>query len=193
MGAARFASGTYDTVLVGGPLMSEADRLAMRQAASGIPGVQLLDSSDDMMGLFEAADAVVSMGGYNSVGEILSARVPALIVPRVHPRREQLIRANLLSERGAVAMLNPYDLSADAMRAAIRSLLYRRDQMAALPMTGLSGFLEALSDDPAAPPVDRRFGAVTRLPVAAPGGSSVSIPAAIPAMSRSESAAVDWA
>ena len=43
------------------------------------------------------AGSLVSMGGYNSVIEILSAGVPALIVPREVPRVEQLLRATRLA------------------------------------------------------------------------------------------------
>ena len=42
------------------------------------------------------ASAVVSMGGYNSVAEILTTNTPALLVPRDRPRQEQLIRARAL-------------------------------------------------------------------------------------------------
>jgi predicted glycosyltransferase len=46
--------------------------------------------------LIGAADVVVSMGGYNTVCEILSQGKPSLIIPREQPRREQLIRAQVL-------------------------------------------------------------------------------------------------
>ena len=39
------------------------------------------------------ADCVVSMGGYNTMCEIVSARRPSLILPRSTPRQEQAIRA----------------------------------------------------------------------------------------------------
>jgi predicted glycosyltransferase len=40
------------------------------------------------------------MGGYNTVCEILSTSVPALIVPRTESRAEQRIRANSLATAG---------------------------------------------------------------------------------------------
>ena len=42
------------------------------------------------------------MGGYNTIAEILAARVPALIVPREHPRLEQTIRAQRLARHTAL-------------------------------------------------------------------------------------------
>jgi predicted glycosyltransferase len=53
------------------------------------------------------AEAVVSMGGYNSVCELLEAGCPALIVPRVTPRTEQALRADRLARAGCVDVLPP--------------------------------------------------------------------------------------
>jgi predicted glycosyltransferase len=55
------------------------------------------------------------MGGYNSVCEVLAAEKRALIVPRVAPRTEQLIRAERLQQLGVVEMLHPSLLSPDAL------------------------------------------------------------------------------
>jgi predicted glycosyltransferase len=57
----------------------------------------------------------VTMGGYNSVCEVLSLEKRALIVPRVTPRREQLIRAERLRDLGVVDVLHPDDATADAL------------------------------------------------------------------------------
>jgi predicted glycosyltransferase len=61
------------------------------------------------------ADHIVAMGGYNTICEVLSFRKPALIVPRVEPRREQLIRAQRLESLGLVEMLHPADLTSTAL------------------------------------------------------------------------------
>lgn len=47
------------------------------------------------------------MGGYNSVCELLDARCPALIVPRMTPRTEQALRAHRLARAGWVDVLPP--------------------------------------------------------------------------------------
>jgi predicted glycosyltransferase len=51
------------------------------------------------------------MAGYNTVCEALSFRKRALVVPRVSPRSEQLIRAERLRERGLVELLHPEALA----------------------------------------------------------------------------------
>ena len=65
--------------------------------------------------LVRRADCVVAMGGYNTVYEVLSFEKPALIVPRIKPRREQLIRAERLQALGLVDVLHPEALSAAAL------------------------------------------------------------------------------
>ncbi|GAA1342483.1 hypothetical protein [Arthrobacter roseus] len=55
------------------------------------------------------------MGGYNSICEILSTSVPALVIPRVHPRQEQLIRASAMQRHDLVALCPPEQLSSEAV------------------------------------------------------------------------------
>ena len=57
------------------------------------------------------------MGGYNTVTEVLSFEKQALLVPRVIPRREQLIRVQRLHELGLVDMLHPDDVTPAALSA----------------------------------------------------------------------------
>jgi predicted glycosyltransferase len=66
------------------------------------------------------------MGGYNTVCEILSFDKPALIVPRIVPREEQLIRASRASELGLFDMLLPEDAEdPKKMAQALKDLLNR--------------------------------------------------------------------
>jgi predicted glycosyltransferase len=103
-------------LVVTGPLMPEAERAALERLGSTCRGhVRLVDAVADLSDMIAAADAVVSMGGYNTVREILSHRKRALVVPRVQPRKEQLIRAEALAERGLVRLLHPADLTAERL------------------------------------------------------------------------------
>ena len=62
-----------------------------------IPYIEVIEFDNRMEELIAGAKAVVAMGGYNTYCEILSFDKPALIVPRVEPREEQLIRARARS------------------------------------------------------------------------------------------------
>jgi predicted glycosyltransferase len=52
------------------------------------------------------AAGVVAMGGYNTFCEILSLDKPAVLVPRIAPRREQQLRAARAAEMGLVRVLD---------------------------------------------------------------------------------------
>ena len=92
-------------VVVTGPLMPAAQREALRRRAGA--SVQVVDFLPNPAPLIDRADAVVAMGGYNTVCELLAKGKRSLIVPRVAPRAEQLIRARRLERRGHVDVLHP--------------------------------------------------------------------------------------
>lgn len=95
-----------------------------------------------MEGLIGAAQVVISMGGYNTVSEIISQKKPLLIVPRTVPREEQLIRAQVLCNRGFCDYLHPGELSPEALRERVVRLLdngvHYKEKMASFPFTGLN-------------------------------------------------------
>ena len=70
-----------------------------------------------------AADLVVSMGGYNTVCEILSQRTISLVIPRETPRKEQLIRAEVLHNQHLVDYIKWGSLSPRILRDRILALL----------------------------------------------------------------------
>jgi predicted glycosyltransferase len=80
------------------------------------------------------------MGGYNTYCEILSFNKPALIVPRITPREEQLLRARRAAELGMVDMLLPEQSCDPAqMAAALRALPSRPQPLDAAPGLRLDG------------------------------------------------------
>lgn len=102
-------------VLVTGPCMPVDVRRRVQRAAAGRPGWRIVRFLSEPTRLVRRADHVVAMGGYNTICEVLSFRKPALIVPRVKPRREQLIRAERLEALGLVDVLHPADLTPAAL------------------------------------------------------------------------------
>jgi predicted glycosyltransferase len=130
----------FKCLLVCGPLMSAEERRRLKRLASGST-VRVLDYLDDLPSYVAAADAVVSMGGYNSICEILSFNKPAVIVPRVGPSKEQLIRAKALSRRGLVRMIHPSDVTPGRLLDEINQLLnpLRAPASGELEMNGLHG------------------------------------------------------
>lgn len=100
-------------VIVAGPYMPPGDRLELEHLVAGQPDMALAGSVDGTEHLIAAAESVVSMGGYNSVCEVLADGKPVLVVPRVRPRAEQLVRAERLAELGLVDVVHPDQLSPD--------------------------------------------------------------------------------
>jgi len=114
-----------EAVIVVGPLMAPADRTEVERLAGQVAGVQVIRSSTTMLSLVAAADLIVSMGGYNSVVEAVAARKPLVICPRTAPRREQLIRAEIMGRLGLaqVARLDGEGDAAPRIADAIVSAL----------------------------------------------------------------------
>ncbi len=102
-------------VLVTGPLMPDNARAELRSLAAHRTDVRILEFVTDPCPLLRQADRVIAMGGYNTICEILALQKRALIVPRIRPRTEQLIRAVCLAELGVLDILHPQDLSPAAL------------------------------------------------------------------------------
>src|SRR6266581_692325 len=121
-------------LLVTGPCMPTGVRRRLVRSVASDPCRRVVSFAHEPTRLVRRADRVVAMGGYNTVYEVLSFDKPALIVPRVKPRREQLIRAERLQALGLVDVLHPEALSAAALstwlareRAPVRSARERID------------------------------------------------------------------
>jgi len=86
------------SIIVAGPLMADDERKEIERRVGSIPGDnEVVAFEPDMRRLLHRADAVLSMGGYNTVVELLAGGIPALIAGRTHPRREQQLRAERLA------------------------------------------------------------------------------------------------
>jgi predicted glycosyltransferase len=108
----------WQGLLVTGPFQAEAEVVRLRQAAAP-GGVEVRTFIDDLPGRLSTADVVVSMAGYNTMCEVLAAAAPTVVVPRIWPRTEQLIRASRFAAVGVVEMIHPGRLSSHELRAAM--------------------------------------------------------------------------
>ena len=120
--------------------MPAKKRRKLIKKGSAIPQIKIIEFDNRMEELVAGAKAVVAMGGYNTYCEILSFDKPALIVPRVKPREEQLIRARRAAELGLIEMLLPEEAE-DAMRfaAALKALPNRPPPSQTSPDLRLEG------------------------------------------------------
>lgn len=113
------------SVIVTGPFLKATERAELEAAAAGLPGVTVIPFSSDLVSYLHAADAVVTMGGYNTVCEAVSLGKRPIVVPRVVGSQEQLIRAERFAQRGLVTLLHPDDLTPERLWQAVQDELNR--------------------------------------------------------------------
>jgi predicted glycosyltransferase len=113
-------------LVVLGPFMPARKRRKLIRKGSALPQVQIIEFDNRMEDLVAGSRAVVGMGGYNTFCEILSFDKPALIVPRITPREEQLIRARRAAELGVIDMLLPAEAEEPARLAQALHQLPKR-------------------------------------------------------------------
>lgn len=111
---ARFPAGSHG-ILVEGPLLPTDARTRLRAIAGTRSDLVCLPFVTGALPLLSQAGRVVSMGGYNAVTEIVTARRRSLVVPRVQPREEQRIRARCFAARGLVEWAEPEGLTSDTL------------------------------------------------------------------------------
>ena len=138
----------FDTLIVTGPLMNPRKRLHLRQAASPELGLKVTEFTPRLYEYLAAADLVVSMAGYNTVVEILTANQRGIVVPRVHPRLEQCIRAERLAAKGLLEMIHPAKLTSTSLYRAITHSLQRprppRSEDIGIPLDGAANVSKAM-------------------------------------------------
>jgi predicted glycosyltransferase len=135
----------FDMLVIGGPLMALADAASLQDLLGRRRNLHYLQFTAEMTSYLAAADAVVSMGGYNTVCELAAVGTPAIIVPRVAPRQEQAIRARMLEAHGIARMVHPDDLGSKSLLRAIDDLLNGPKPTARLPLDGLANMVDALA------------------------------------------------
>lgn len=111
------------SVVVTGPLMDAHDRRRLEDQARSDPRAAVVELCSDMQSLVARARVVVTMGGYNSMCELVASGVATVVVPRLQPRREQAIRAELFARRGLVSVVGWGGGLACRLTAAVSQLL----------------------------------------------------------------------
>jgi predicted glycosyltransferase len=128
------------SVLVTGPFMPKQERKRLFKRARKV-NAQTFLFYRRMEKLMAAADLVVSMGGYNTLSEVVSQGTLSLVIPRETPRTEQLIRAKAFKKQGLIDYIPWNDFSAPLLRTKIEHLLANPeryyDALAGFRFTGI--------------------------------------------------------
>ena len=115
-------SESFKSVLITGPFMPKQERKDVFKRAKKL-GVRTYHFYRQMEKIFAAADIVVSMGGYNTLCEILGQGTVSLVIPRETPRKEQIIRARAFNRQNLVDYIPWDDFTPELLRKKIVSLL----------------------------------------------------------------------
>ncbi len=133
----------FRSVLVTGPFMPKDQRISVFKRAKKL-GVRAYHFYRQMEKLLASADLVISMGGYNTLCEILSQGTVALLIPRETPRMEQLIRAERFHRQNLVDYIPWHSLSPVSMGEKVFHLLDHPEPiveaMGAFQRHGMTGF-----------------------------------------------------
>ncbi len=91
--------------IVLGPFMDPTSRAGFEARAAHLPQVGTCVFDPTLDRTMAQAAGTLAMGGYNTFCEILTHDRPAIVVPRMRPRREQWIRAREADALGLIRML----------------------------------------------------------------------------------------
>jgi predicted glycosyltransferase len=102
----------------------DAERLSRLAAEAGVEFRRFVPG---LAAQFGSLDALVCMGGYNTLAEAAASGVATVCIPRVRPRREQLIRARMFERRGLLTLVEPRRLDAGVLKAEVESAIEREN------------------------------------------------------------------
>jgi predicted glycosyltransferase len=119
------ASASWRATIVAGPECPPGGARRLESLAADA-GVTFRGFVPSLISEFPSLDALVCMGGYNTLAGAVASGVPTVCVPRVEPRRDQLVRAKAFATRGFVRLLEPERLTADALSLEVDAALMTR-------------------------------------------------------------------
>jgi len=112
----------FKSVLITGPFMPKQERRDVFKRARKL-GLRTYHFYRQMEKIFAAADIVVSMGGYNTLCEILEQGTLSLLIPRETPRQEQIIRARAFHRQNLIDYIPWDNLSPGLLHEKLVALL----------------------------------------------------------------------
>lgn len=130
----------FRSIIITGPFMSAKQRKEIFKRSKSLK-IKAFQFYRQMEKLMAGADAVITMGGYNTLCELMSLKIPTLVIPRETPRLEQRIRAERFHQFGLVDFIKWSQLTPESLEDRLLFLMEtakkRQDAMAAFPLTGI--------------------------------------------------------
>jgi predicted glycosyltransferase len=122
-----------------GPLAPDAVYSELCELANGAPNIHVARFTPDLGARLRGATLAISMGGYNTVLDLLGAMIPALIYPEYgNGDTEQEVRAERLEKLGAATVLSGEDLQPERLMEAIERIVHRKPAAIDINLDGAS-------------------------------------------------------
>ena len=146
--AENFASAAFpegvNGLIITGPHMAEESTQHLQMLVNARPHLTCVNFLPEPLHLYQAAERVVAMGGYNTSFELVALGAQALIVPRVYPREEQWIRGRRLEALGLIDLMHPDQLSSEALSNWFGQPLQKPLHSQSIDMNGLERIPEII-------------------------------------------------
>lgn len=113
----------YHLDVVLGPFCDPALRAWIANEVPHDGTVRVCDYIEGLARSMSRYDLVLSMGGYNTLAEVMRLARRSVVIPRVRPRKEQELRARALSERGVLRWVHPDTCDPESLETVIRASL----------------------------------------------------------------------
>jgi predicted glycosyltransferase len=129
----------YRSILITGPFMPISQRKEIFKRSKKLK-IKVFHFYRQMEKILAAADLVISMGGYNTVCELMSQKTVSLLIPRDTPRLEQTLRAQCFAQRNLLDYIPWNRVSPELLHKKVDHLLQKpgvfQDGMSTFNMTG---------------------------------------------------------
>jgi predicted glycosyltransferase len=139
----------FKSVLITGPFMPKLQRRDVFKRSRRL-GVRTYHFYRQMEKIFAAADLVVSMGGYNTLCEILGQGTLSLVIPRETPRKEQIIRARAFHRQNLIDYIAWDEFTPELLFEKIVALLQNpepyREAISRFRLTGIETMQQRLHE-----------------------------------------------
>ncbi len=137
----------YQILMVTGPLIHPDQKSELKQKFGTVPGVEIFSFVKGIPRWMNESDLVISMGGYNTLCEVLTQAKRSIVVPRTHPRREQEIRARAFESLGLVDVLGLEQLDPKSLAEFVANAMSKTGIMGhknSEMFSGISRFKDSL-------------------------------------------------
>jgi predicted glycosyltransferase len=128
-----------------GPFIPHEVYAALEQTARQARNVEIEKYSPHFIEHLKRADLSISMGGYNTIMNILATGVRSLVYPyTANDDLEQQVRARKLASLGVVEVLHPERLAADVLAPKIVGMLAKKPARFTFDMNGATNTAQIL-------------------------------------------------